>query len=798
MLKYTDFTDFPDCVGTISFCDMELPKNGNSPFISVFRLTGRTSMQVPLASKNCRSRTKCVGLLLCTALFAFALFYVVSARGEGFNPAAVPDFYPQMLARQLQQIVESSAVETQPLRTICTDILNDLHNVVVHIERAPTEPCLELQRLEDSVNALETLSASWMIMTSRNPNTREYVPSSAALEELTLALNRRIFIWKSLLQAEAVDAIPITVLYERSFADINRLRERTLAVERYVARRVVNRQTGQTWGDFLGTQSWLTELEAYQQPQAQPIRRVSLSTPFLPVDVLKTLSNRASATILRLESPSLTNEQRAFLNHPAVNAWREELESWTVDIVNPINALTLLEQYEATGGISDMKALSHFIEQLNASRTAEYRQFGDSLRWQYGITNVRFFISSALLNNHLPPVASETSSFRAVIQSQPTVGRRQTDTAFAVTLIPHPTRILFSLDVGIDLATFSRSDAFATQLFSAGQTLVLARKMIELTEDGFLTEPSRAKIIEHRMRLTRMNTGFDNMPVISGLFRNAVLGQYESRFPEARMETQYKIIRQVRSQVDRETAQRLQPINEQIRSFAHYADEEFGLRIKRRESRTDESWLLTSWGISSPDSLMGNTPPPETLPGAFADLKIHESLLNLMVGRFEFEGQRGTVGEFKEILAEKLRQPALAEPGEHDDIEVTFALHNPVAVRFVDGRIELTISIAALRLFRQPVRNFQVIVRYKPAYDSEGRLVLERDGYISLINVREQILMRTVFGRIFPVSRPLPLVPKVLEDDPQFDYLTTGHCRIEKGWLALALVEKDTLVETEE
>lgn len=553
---------------------------------------------------------------------------------------------------------------------------------------------------------------------------------------------------------------------------------------------MVDRRTGQTWGDYLETQSWLTDLEAYQQPQSQPIRRVSLSSPFLPVDVLKTLGHRANITMLRLESPKWTDEQRAFLNHPTINTWKEELQRWTVDIVDPIHALRLLEQYEETGGMSDMKAFSQHIDQLSTSRTAEYRQFGDSLRRQYGMANIRLFISSALLNNHLPPPASEVASFRETIQSQPTVGRRQTDSAFVVTFIPHPTRLLMSLDVGVDLATFSRSDAFATQLYNRGQTLVGARKAIELTEKGFLAEPSEARIVEHRMGLVRVNTEFDGMPILSGLFRNAVRNQYEDRFAAANRESQYKILRQVRAQVDRETEQRLLPINERIQRLSQFMGEEFGLRVEGRESRTDENWLLTSWGIRRQDALMGNTLAPETLHGTFADLKIHESLPNLLLGSLEFEGKRGTVGEFKEMLAEKLQQPALAESGEDDDVEVTFALHNPVVVRFVDGRVELTISIAALRLLRKTYRNFQVIVRYKPASDSEGRLVLERDGYISLINVREQFVMRTVFGKIFPVSRPLPLEPKVLEEDPQFDYLTTGHCRIEKGWFALALVEK--------
>jgi hypothetical protein len=407
------------------------------------------------------------------------------------------------------------------------------------------------------------------------------------------------------------------------------------------------------------------------------------------------------------------------------------------------------------------------------------------------MANVRFFRSSPLLNNHLPPAVSEVASFRDVIQSQPTIGRRQTETEFAVSFVPHPSRVLTSLDVAVDLATVSRSDAFATQLFNTGRTYVIARKKIELTEQGFLTEPCEAKIVGHQMRLVRMNTEFDGVPVLSGLVRGVVLNQYESKLQDARTEAQRKILRQVRNQIDRETEKRLQPINEKIKALSQYADEEFDLRIERRDSQTDENWLVTAWGIHSKDTLLSSTPAPETQHGSFADLKIHESLPNMLFAKLELEGKRGTVSEFKEMLAEKFQQPTLAAPGENDDVAITFASYNPVVVRFVDGRAELTISIAALRLGRQTHRNFKVIVWYKPAYDSSGHLVLERDGYIGLMNVREQFVIRAVFGKIFPVSRPFPLVPKALEDNLEYDYLTTGHCRIEKGWFALALVQKE-------
>ena len=760
-------------------------------------------MRFPLVLKHCGgSLTRCVRTSLCTVLFAltlfcaFALISAGSASEEEQTVSPAHGFYPQTLDFQLRRIVESPADEVQSLREVFANVLIDINIIVPHLEHNPAEPCPELQRLEESVETLETIRKSWTVKTTSE---EPYIPSIAALDEISLALQRRIYVWRALLQAECAEASPVTTLYGKNLSDVNRLKERTLAVEQYFTRtrRMAEYKMGQNWCDYLETRSWITELEACQHPVAQPVRLVSLSAPAIPVEILKTLCIRANMTVFRLESAVLTNEQRAFLNHPTVKSWKEELQTWTADIVTPNHVLLFLERYEATGGMTDMKVLSRFIDQLSASKTAEYRQLGDYIRRQYGMANVRFFLSGALLSNHLPPAVSETAPFREVILSQPTVGRRQTETELSLSLVPHNTRVLTSLNVNVDLATVSRSDAFATQLYNTGRTQVVAHKTIELTEKGFITEPCVARIEDHRMKLVRVNTEFDGLPVLSGVFRNIVLNQYGSKSQEARTESQRKILRRVRSQIDRETEERLQPVNEKIKILSDYADKEFGLRVEKRDCKTDENWMLSAWGVQSKDALASSTPAPETLPGSFADLKIHESLLNMLLGKLELEGKRGTVREFKEMLAEKFNQPGLAEPEENDHVEVMFASYNPMVVRFVDGRVELTISLSALRLMGKMHRNFQVIVRYKPAYDSAGNLVLERDGYISLINVREQFVMRATFGKIFPVSRPLPLVPKVLEDDPQFDYLTTGHCRLEKGWFALALIEKPGTADSE-
>ena len=770
-------------------------------------------MQSPLLLENGESRTKPAGRLVCALFFVMVLFSVLPAQSQevqtqetmwqeaqtqetlrqetqATETIAAHGFYPRTLDLQLRRIVESSAPEVQPLQALCAALSHNLAAIVFHLEHYPGTSYPAWQQFEASVRALNAIRHSWAVrVTSEDP----YIPSAAALAETVLALERRIFIWRALIHAETAEAFPITTLYGKSFADVDRLRQRTLAVDQYLtrARRLVNHQTGQTWCEYLGTQSWLTELEASLQP-AGSVRLVSSASPSIPVEILEMLSDRANSTVHRLASATLTNEQRVFLNHPVVNVWKEELLSWTADTVTPTHILRYLEQYEETGGMTDMRALAQFIDRLSVSKTAEYRQFGDSVRRQYGMPNVRVFLSNSLLNNHLPPTIREIASFRDVIQSQPVVGRRQTEADMTVSFIPHPTRILASLDVEVDLATISRSDAFATQLLNTGQTKVIAQKIIELTEQGIHTAPSQVKIADHRMRLIRMETDFDGIPILSGLFRGAVRNQYDARYYDANTETQRKILQQVRNQIDRESEKRLLLINERIWAFSQYIADEFDLYVEPGESQTEENWLLTAWGVRGAGTLSGQTAAPATLPGSFADVNIHESLPNMLFGKLGLEGRQGTVRDFKEMLAEKFQQPALAEPEENDDVELMFATHNPLVVRFVDGRAELRISIAALRLSNRTYRDFQVIVWYKPSYNSEGHLVLERDGYISLPHVRhrDQLVMRAAFGKIFPVSRPFPLVPKLFKEDPQFDYLTTGNCRIERGWFALALVDK--------
>jgi hypothetical protein len=223
------------------------------------------------------------------------------------------------------------------------------------------------------------------------------------------------------------------------------------------------------------------------------------------------------------------------------------------------------------------------------------------------------------------------------------------------------------------------------------------------------------------------------------------------------------------------------------------------LFLEKKDTRTEDDWLLVSWAIRGQNSLSGNTPAPETLPGSFADIKVHESAINMFVGKLDFGGKATTVGKIRQEVAEKFNRHQFAEPGDSDHVPITFSAYNPIAVRFADGIAEISISIDSLKIQWQTYRNFQVIVRYRVDCNEDGELILKRDPIINLINApRGQIPLRAAFAAIFPPNRSLVLNPSFLKDDPRFANLTTGHCRIEKGWFAIALIadERETKTPT--
>ena len=707
-----------------------------------------------------------------------------------------------LLLKRLDAIRESRVESVQPLRNWAETTKRQLSEVAFAFGRNDLKDAeAKRTQLELSTIQLADFRKSWTMLRSESTKKEDYVPTLIVLEELQLGLERWVLLWQQSIAAAESDAFPLAKLFSKGTADVQQLAERTQAAQDFLLgeKRTVAKGlfVGELWSRHLAAAALLDDLETYRKMAEQLNRQVAAQISTIPIPLLVSLSDRANAILAKLDETVLTDAQKQFLDVPAVTVWKEELRTWTSDTVSPLELLAVVDAYETTAGTSDMARLHGLVTRLLVSQSPAFRQLGRLAAELYGGPNIKVYISRVFLNRLLPVNEPEEEPFREMILGQPVFGKRRVEKEVELNLIPADDQLLLSLDVRGSVQTSSRANAFATTLFNNGQADYTARKQIELTADGFLLSPSQVAVKNNRVLLKNIRTEFDQIPILSGVFREIVLGQYESRRSAAKAEAGRKIARQAKNRIDSETEGKFNEINDKFRSGMLETLKQLGLSIEKQNAKTESDWLLSSWRMVGDGVLSGSTPAPTTQPGSFADLKVHESAINALIGKLDIGGREMSAGEFRQEIAAKFLKPEFVDDDidDDEDVEIAFASENPVVVRFADGRAEITVAVESIKVQRQTFRNFKGIVAYRPLETPDGRLFLQRDGIVSYVNVpaqlRTRIALGAVFGKMFPTERPLALSPKLFETDPRFTDLKTGLCQLEKGWLSIALIARE-------
>ena len=150
-------------------------------------------------------------------------------------------------------------------------------------------------------------------------------------------------------------------------------------------------------------------------------------------------------------------------------------------------------------------------------------------------------------------------------------------------------------------------------------------------------------------------------------------------------------------------------------------------------AETTEQRFVMRVRLAGDDQLGSHTPRPQAPADSLASVQVHETAMNNVLaaagtGRPDLHAAR--VGPAHRPAAQP-PLPAQTNP-DHEDVTITFASHDAVRVRCVDGRIEITLSIAKLAKPPRKWKDFQVRAYYRP--EVHGRSVeFARDGVIQLI-----------------------------------------------------------------
>ncbi len=626
------------------------------------------------------------------------------------------------------------------------------------------------------------------------------------IDSFRYTMDRHIYMWTLVLSwYEVCNANHLILPRNLSSDDIRYLQKATESVRNYFGVSDI----GKAWRQGFEIDLLLNELQYIHQLQTTapvfvPVsgngtnRQISGESRKKMLDErLHFLYERINSISFKTQFTPMTTDQKALFQKEPLLGWCRSLKKYTYDISNPIDLLYAFEIYEKSGGSQAGERLFQLAWNMKCSRSEVCRRLGEAIDVIYNNPNTKVYISEVLINRLLPIRDPEFDVVQETVLDNPVAGQRRTDTQVLMELVPSPDRLLMNLLIQGRIIASTSSSFFPATVYNQSYATYMGRKTLEWRKYGIVSNPTDVQV-NNSNELRDVQTDVDFVPLIGDLLRGVAKGQYELKQADIERETKSKIVQQVRYRVDREVNERFDVVNERMkdRFFGHL--ERLGLDLNIQKARTTEDWLLASLRLQSGRSLGSQMVEPPTMPGAFADLKLHESTINIFLSRMELSGKSYNIPQLLHHIGEKIQTPSfMANTEVNQDLLLTFAQEDPITVRFMEDRIKLVFQFDSIELKNQTWSDITVTISYRPEENEEGRSQLVRDGLIELegpLSIRAQIPLRAIFAKIFPSEKTIGLEPPLFRTDERFAGLTTGLCRVSRGWFAISIVRPTNII----
>jgi hypothetical protein len=412
-----------------------------------------------------------------------------------------------------------------------------------------------------------------------------------------------------------------------------------------------------------------------------------------------------------------------------------------------------------------------------------------AVRDHYLAANVRLAIHRQFLEKLLPGATVTTGPVDDVVLGRKVRGTRTVQRTTTVRFVPDADEICFDLEVHGDVESRTVTESGPVSLTSRGASSFTVRKPIKVSTVGLLFGDATG-VASNRSQLAHVQTSFDSVPIMRSLVRNIAKSQHEETLPEANREVIDHIVSRACREVDAQAEPRFVEISDRIRERVWEPLVRLGLEPAPVAMETTATTATLRLRLAADDQLAAHTPRPRAPGDALFSLQVNESTLNNALERLGLAGRRLALEELITMLYER----AGFEPHVPDDIPegvfVSFARRQPLRVECRDGLVQMRVALDAIESGRRTWYDIVAQVAYKPAH-AAPQVFLEREGPVQLSGPghqgRIEIALRTIFSKIFPKERPIPVLPERLVKNPRLEGLVVLQAVSTDGWLALAL-----------
>jgi len=451
--------------------------------------------------------------------------------------------------------------------------------------------------------------------------------------------------------------------------------------------------------------------------------------------------------------------------------------------------LDAVERFELSTMPEDAAVAARAAGVLEAAGHPGAAGLAKAVRDHYGAANVRIAIHQEFLEKLLPGATVTTGPVDDVVLGRKVRGTRTVQRTTTVRFVPDADEICFDLEVHGDVESRTVTESGPVSIESRGDSSFTVRKPIKVSTAGLLFGTASG-VASNRSQLANVQTSFDSVPIMRSLVRNIAKNQHEDTLPEANREVIDHIVSKACREVDAQAEPKFVEISDRIRERVWEPLVRLGLEPMPVAMETTATTATLRLRLAAEDQLAAHTPRPRAPTDALFSLQVNESTLNNALERLGLAGRRFSLEELLGMLYER----AGFEPRIPDDlpegVHVSFARRQPLRVECRDGLVHMRVALDAIESGRRSWYDIVAQVTYKPVHASP-QVFLEREGPVQLSGPghqgRIEFALRTIFSKIFPKERPIPVLPERLVSNPRLDGLVVLQAVSTDGWLSLAL-----------
>ena len=471
-------------------------------------------------------------------------------------------------------------------------------------------------------------------------------------------------------------------------------------------------------------------------------------------------------------------------------------ERRTLDDISSL--LASLENFEVNSDAGRATEVRQALSVVERSELLEIETLRQAVIHHYAAPNFRVALNEVFLTRLMPESPSRTETVRDVILGKPVRGRRVVEQITSIDLTPDADEICFDLTVNGQVSTYAITETGPIALTSRGSGQFTVKKPIKICSEGLVINRSVASA-SNRARLMNVSTSFDSVPLMGSLLRTLARNQHADSLPEANREVAQKIVWQSCRETDQEAEKKFAALSDQIENSFWQPLVRLGLSPTPIMETTEDRATLRL-RLNADTQLAAHTPRPREPEGTLFGYQVHESTINNACERLGIKGQRLALEELFIHVQQQLGLEQKIPEDLPEGVSVAFEQVEPIRVEFDQGLIQVKLSIDALESGRRNWYDVIGGVTYKP--DASGNtIVLKREGPIRISGPghrgRIEFTLRTIFGKIFPKERPVPIVPKKITEHPRLQDLTTLQAMSWDGWVAIALGDTPQLQTAE-